>query len=437
MNKKIFSALMVMLISISLLAQEQNEGIVFFEGSFEEALAEAQKQDKSLFVDFYAVWCGPCKRMEKNVFTQKVVGDYFNERFINLQLDAEKPENSEVVEKFKVDAFPTLGFFDNEGKAISIVIGGMDVSSLLQAAKIAVGEIIGFEQLYKMHKEDPNNMSIQQDLLMQSPNFLSAQQGLSADRWLARLVKLYQSYIDKKMGPDLINKQDYRIISVLSGNSAKEKEEMVHFMNSNLEAWREAVGDAPAYYIIEHNDNMIETLAKNGNEEYKVHLQKMQDEYKEAYSIIESEGISPYERSKVYYDGLYSLYKDKDVEKYTSFIDSYLKLLGEEATPNDYGKAAQDLYYAAGEKLNNEMHMMAISWLQTALDFQTAPLMEKINYLVMIGDSYRKMKDYDQAELYYNQGYMESLQMTDMESVQQMIQGSIFMKLAEIDLLKK
>ncbi len=36
------------------------QGIEFFKGTWEEALAEAKKQDKILFVDAYAKWCGPC-----------------------------------------------------------------------------------------------------------------------------------------------------------------------------------------------------------------------------------------------------------------------------------------------------------------------------------------------------------------------------------------
>ena len=37
-------------------AQNAEKGITFFKGSFKDALVEAQKQNKPLFVDFYAVW---------------------------------------------------------------------------------------------------------------------------------------------------------------------------------------------------------------------------------------------------------------------------------------------------------------------------------------------------------------------------------------------
>ena len=44
------------------------QGIDFFKGDWEAALAQAQSQDKLIFVDAYATWCGPCKRMAAEVF---------------------------------------------------------------------------------------------------------------------------------------------------------------------------------------------------------------------------------------------------------------------------------------------------------------------------------------------------------------------------------
>ena len=65
------------------------QGIDFHHGTWKEALAEAQKQDKLVFIDAYAKWCGPCKKMAKNVFTLSEVGDFYNENFINVKLDME------------------------------------------------------------------------------------------------------------------------------------------------------------------------------------------------------------------------------------------------------------------------------------------------------------------------------------------------------------
>ena len=138
--KHLLLSALLLLVALPALAQE-GQGIRFFKGSFEEALKEAQRQGKPLFVDFYATWCVPCKKMEKTVFTQPEVGTYFNERFISLQLDAEKPENVETAKKYKVEAFPTIGIIAPDGKALSINVGFVQASELIEMASSSYGRI--------------------------------------------------------------------------------------------------------------------------------------------------------------------------------------------------------------------------------------------------------------------------------------------------------
>ncbi len=436
MTKNKITIFLLFVFSVLSLQAQEKKGIQFFKGSFEEALQEAQKQNKPLFVDFYAVWCGPCKRMEKTVFTQEKVGNYFNEKFINLQLDAEKPNNIPVAKQYKVGAFPTIAFIDKDGKAIAVNTGGMTAEELLEAAKVAVGEAIGFSQLYDMYKKDKKNLEIQQQLLLQAPRFLAAQEGMNAEKWVVRVGKLYSSYIKAKKGKSLINKQDYIIISSLTGDDEAEKEEIIKFLNDNLDEWKKAVGNAVCYYIVEKNDAKMEALAKEGNLDYKQFLEKIKGEFKNAYEVLAYQTITPYEKASKYYDALYSIYNEKDVDKYMSLMTKYFEKLGKDATPNDYGKAAQDLYYAAGDKLKAKDHEKAIAWVEVALKENT-DIMNRINYLVMIGDSHREMKKYDMSEKYYNQAYAESLQMSKMEMMQQMIQATIMRKRATLELLRK
>ena len=201
-------ALLCTFLALPAMAQE-GKGIQFFKGTFAQALAKAKAEGKPLFVDFYAVWCGPCKKMEKQIFTQPEVGEYFNKHFVALQLDAEKPENVDVAKTYKVEAFPTLGILDGEGKALSINVGYMNAQELMAMAKTAVGEVKGFEQLYKEYRQNPNDLTIQQDLLTLAPQFLTTQDGMDAEKWVVRVRKIYQAYIEKKMSDNsLINRKD-------------------------------------------------------------------------------------------------------------------------------------------------------------------------------------------------------------------------------------
>lgn len=436
MKNWIYSLALLVLGLGSAWAQDESKGIEFYKGSLEEALVKAGKENKLVFVDYYATWCVPCKKMEKLVFTDPKVGEYFNAKFVNLQLDAERPENVASAKRYKVEAFPTMVFIAPDGKLVSILTGYHDVNELLKSAKTVMGDILGVAQLYDLYRKDNKNLEIQQQILAMAPEFLMAQEGVEADKWSVRLNKLYKSYIKAKMGPQLINKEDYLIISNLGGDDAALKAEVVEFMNANLEDWRAAVGDAVAYYIIEYNDGQTETLAKEKKASYSEHLEKIRTIYKDAYAIAPESKLSPYEKTKLTTDALYHLYKDKDVKAYISAMQTYFDKMQQTATPNEYAKAAQELYAAAGSKLNKDAHQQAIMWLQEALKNQELSIMDKINYITMMGDSEKAMGAYDKAQAHYNQAYAESLQLTEMEMLQQMIQGRLGMRLAELELLR-
>lgn len=96
-----------------------SKGIEFFNGTWTEALEKSKKEGKPIFADIYAVWCGPCKMMSRYVFTNEEVGQYYNENFICLKVDAEKGEGPAVARKYSVRAYPTLLFVGGDGKIIT------------------------------------------------------------------------------------------------------------------------------------------------------------------------------------------------------------------------------------------------------------------------------------------------------------------------------
>ena len=50
----------------------QNKQIIFIEDDFNEALKQAAAQNKYLFVDAYASWCGPCKMLKSTTFRVQI-----------------------------------------------------------------------------------------------------------------------------------------------------------------------------------------------------------------------------------------------------------------------------------------------------------------------------------------------------------------------------
>ncbi|SEG30063.1 thioredoxin family protein [Algoriphagus boritolerans] len=56
---------------------------------FEEAIAANAKSPKMLLVDVYTDWCGWCKKMDKDTFTDPKVIAYINSNFYPVKMNAE------------------------------------------------------------------------------------------------------------------------------------------------------------------------------------------------------------------------------------------------------------------------------------------------------------------------------------------------------------
>lgn len=119
--------------------KQEAEGIKFSSMTYAEALKLSESTGKPIFVDCYTVWCGPCKYLAKNTFTNKEVGDFFNSNFINLKIEMEKDaEGPELARLFKVRAYPTLIFVNGKGELIKESLGYVTPEQLLAVAKEAV-----------------------------------------------------------------------------------------------------------------------------------------------------------------------------------------------------------------------------------------------------------------------------------------------------------
>ncbi|MGN7722969.1 thioredoxin family protein [Chitinophaga sp. 22620] len=132
---------------------EPQQGMQFFEGTWQELLDAAKKQGKLIFVDVYTDWCPPCKQMDKEIFPLKEVGDTYNSMFLNYRLDAEKGEGVAIAGKYSVKAYPTYLYLNAEGTLLHRAVGFQPVASLSAHAASAMSAGAGGNSAGALEKE--------------------------------------------------------------------------------------------------------------------------------------------------------------------------------------------------------------------------------------------------------------------------------------------
>ena len=115
--------------------KDNADGIQFFKGTFQEALEKAKTENKPVFLDIYATWCGPCKMLKKHTFSDKEVGDYYNTNFINIAIDGETKEGRELANNYRVQGYPTLLILDKSGKQVAKQVGFVEPHILVNFGK--------------------------------------------------------------------------------------------------------------------------------------------------------------------------------------------------------------------------------------------------------------------------------------------------------------
>lgn len=99
--------------------------------TYNEAFDVAKREKKFVFVDFYTTWCGPCKKMLNEVFPQKKVGDFMNDKFVCIKIDGESEIGRKLTKEFHVMGYPTFVVLTPDGQLMKQIVGAQDADKFL------------------------------------------------------------------------------------------------------------------------------------------------------------------------------------------------------------------------------------------------------------------------------------------------------------------
>jgi thioredoxin 1 len=120
---------------------DMETSIQFTEATWADILNKAKEENKVVFLDIYATWCGPCKLLKRTTFTDEEVGAFFNSNFINATFDGENGEGQKLSRLYQVHAYPTMLFINPDGSVKKVAVGYHTSNSIIACSKGCAGEL--------------------------------------------------------------------------------------------------------------------------------------------------------------------------------------------------------------------------------------------------------------------------------------------------------
>ena len=106
------------------LKKEENIEIIEIE-SMEQFEQEVSNENGTIFIDFYATWCMPCKTMTPII--EELAKENKEVKFLKVDVD----KNNELATKYNVMSIPTMLIIKN-GKVTKTFVGVTDKESIMK-----------------------------------------------------------------------------------------------------------------------------------------------------------------------------------------------------------------------------------------------------------------------------------------------------------------
>lgn len=129
-----FVLLVAILLPCLATAQDSKKPAIEWKTDYHEAIKLAKEQNKPVIIDFFATWCGPCRRMDEQVYTDPEVVKAM-QSFVVIKIDIDTDRKTTMA--YGVQSIPRTVILNVHGEMIGDRVGSMPSDEYLAFLKDA------------------------------------------------------------------------------------------------------------------------------------------------------------------------------------------------------------------------------------------------------------------------------------------------------------
>lgn len=134
---KVYAAIL----GVTLVAATALADSVKWATDYDKALAQAKSEKKLVMVDVYTDWCGWCKKLDKDVYSNAKVSEKLSKDFVACKINPEKSaQNRKLADKFGTRGYPHIVFVDGDGKKVYEISGYIPADRFAGRLDVALGK---------------------------------------------------------------------------------------------------------------------------------------------------------------------------------------------------------------------------------------------------------------------------------------------------------
>ena len=219
-------AILIILTPIFVRSQENShlgdssKGIFFqHQLTWKQIRKKAREENKYIFLDCYASWCGPCKEMEKVIYPLDSVGKFINKYFISakVQMDSAKSDDAvtrswysdahQIMNEYRIWEYPTFIFLSPNGEIVHRGIGYQEPADFISLAAKALDPQKQFYTLLRAYQTG------EKDFLAMPFLAVSAREVNEPNLALHIAADYLHNYLDRLSFAEICNEQNLKFIS--------------------------------------------------------------------------------------------------------------------------------------------------------------------------------------------------------------------------------